>query len=61
MSLSKKEKLALLSAISFMHNFGENFVPLIKGGTKEENERAWKEVRILYKDLHARIKKTLDS
>ncbi len=44
-----------------MHNFGENFVPLIKGGTKEENERAWKEVRILYKDLHARIKKTLDS
>jgi hypothetical protein len=59
MSLSKKEKLALLSAISFMHNFGENFVPLIKGGTKEENERAWKEVRILYKDLHARIKKTL--
>ncbi len=61
MSLSKKEKLALLSAISFMHNFGENFVPLIKGGTKEENERAWKDARILYKDLHARIKKTLDS
>ena len=61
MSLSKKEKLALLSAISFMHNFGENFVPLIKGGTKEENERAWKEAKVIYKDLHARIRKTLDS
>jgi hypothetical protein len=61
MSLNKKEKLALLSAISFMHNFGENFVPLVKGGTKEENERAWKEARVIYKELHARIKKTLDS
>lgn len=59
MSLNKKEKLALLSAISFMHNFGENFVPLIKGGTKEENEQAWKEARVIYKDLHARIKKTV--
>lgn len=59
MSLNKKEKLALLSAISFMHNFGENFVPLIKGGTKEENERAWKEARVIYKDLYARIKKTV--
>jgi len=44
-----------------MHNFGENFVPLVKGGTKEENERAWKEARVIYKELHARIKKTLDS
>jgi hypothetical protein len=59
MSLNKKEKLALLSAISFMHNFGENFVPLVKGGTKEENERAWKEARVIYKDLYARIKKTV--
>ncbi len=56
MSLSKKEKLALLSAISFMHNFGENFVSLLKNGTKEENEAAWKEAKVIYKDLHKRIK-----
>jgi hypothetical protein len=49
----------LLSAISFMHNFGENFVPLIKDGDKEENQQAWKEAKVIYKDLHARIKKTL--
>jgi hypothetical protein len=61
MSLNKKEKIALLSAISFMHNFGENFVPLIKDGDKEENQQAWKEAKVIYKDLHARIKKTLDS
>ena len=59
MSLSKKEKLALLSAISFMHNYGEYFVQQIKGGSREENEQAWKDARVIYKDLHARIKKTL--
>jgi hypothetical protein len=59
--LSKKEKMALLSAVSFMHNYGENFVPLVKNGTKEENMQAWKEARVIYKELHARIKKTLDS
>lgn len=56
MSLSKKEKLALLSAISFMHNYGEHFVSLLEKGTKEENDAAWKEARIIYKDLHRRIK-----
>jgi hypothetical protein len=61
MSLNRKEKLALLSAISFMHNYGENFVPLVKNGSKEENDQAWKEARVIYKDLHVRIKKTLDS
>lgn len=59
MSLTKKEKTALLTAISFMHNYGENFVPLVKEGSKEENQRAWKEAKIIYKDLHARIQKTL--
>lgn len=59
MSLSKKEKLALLSAISFMHNYGSYFVEQVKGGTREENEQAWKDARVIYKDLHARIKKTL--
>ena len=61
MSLSKKEKQALLTAIVFMHNMGENFVPLVENGTKEENMQAWKEARVIYKELHARIKKTLDS
>ena len=42
-----------------MHNYGENFVPLIKDGNKEENQQAWKEAKVIYKDLHARIKKTL--
>lgn len=59
MALNKKEKLALLAAISFMYKMGENFVPLVENGTKEENERAWKEAKVIYKDLHARIKSTL--
>jgi len=59
MTLSNKEKRALLAAISFMYKMGENFVPLIKDGDKEENQRAWKEAKVIYKDLHARIKKTL--
>lgn len=59
MALSKKEKLALLSAISFMHNYGEHFVSLVKNGTAEENETAWKEARVIYKDLHKRIKSQL--
>lgn len=59
MSLNKKEKLALLAAISFMHNYGENFVSLLKGKSKEENDAAWKEARIIYKNLHKRIKSTL--
>lgn len=59
MALSKKEKLALLAAISFMHNFGKYYVPMVGNGTQQENEDAWKEARIIYKDLHARIKKTL--
>jgi hypothetical protein len=59
MALNKKEKLALLTAISFMHNYGENFVPLLKDGDKEENQKAWKEARKIYKELHARIGATL--
>jgi hypothetical protein len=59
MALSKKEKLALLAAISFMHNFGKYYVPMVENGTQEENEKAWKEARVTYKDLHARIKQTL--
>jgi hypothetical protein len=61
MALSKREKLALLAAISFMHNFGKYYVPMIENGTQEENEKAWKEARVVYKDLHARIKKTLET
>jgi hypothetical protein len=61
MALTKKEKLALLAAISFMHNFGKYYVPMIENGTQEENEKAWKEARVVYKDLHARIKKTLET
>lgn len=61
MSLSRKEKLALLSAIAFMHNIGENFVSLVKNGTKEENEKAWAEAKLIYKELHKRIKKSLSS
>lgn len=59
MALDKKEKLALLAAISFMHNYGEHFVSLLKNGTKEENDAAWKEARIIYKNLHKRIKSSL--
>lgn len=59
MALNKKEKLALLAAISFMHNFGEYFVSLSKNGTKEEKAAAWEEARAIYKDLHARIKSKL--
>lgn len=59
MALNKKEKLALLAAISFMHNFGKYYVPMVKNGTQEENEQAWKEVRVIYRDLHARIKAAL--
>ena len=59
MALSKKEKLALLAAIAFMYKFGEHFVPLLKNKSQEENQEAWKEARIIYKDLHSRIKKTL--
>lgn len=61
MALTKKEKLALLAAISFMHNYGENFVPLIENGESDENKKAWKEARIIYRDLHKRIHKTLDN
>lgn len=60
MALTRKEKLALLAAISFMHNYGENFVPLIENGESSENKKAWKEVRIIYRNLHKRINKTLD-
>ena len=56
MALSKKEKLALMTAISFMHNYGENFVKLLKDGDSEENKQAWVEAKKIYKDLHARIK-----
>jgi hypothetical protein len=59
MALSKKEKIALLTAISFMHNYGENFVPLVENGTKEENEKAWKEAKVIYKGLHKRISSSL--
>ena len=59
MALNKKEKLALLAAISFMHNYGKHYVPMVKNGTQEENEKAWKEARVIYRDLHARIKATL--
>jgi hypothetical protein len=61
MALSKKEKLALLAAIVFMHNYGNLYVPMVKGGTKEENEEAWKEARVIYKGLHSRIKQSLDA
>jgi len=61
MALNKKEKLALLAAISFMHNFGKYYVPMVENGTQEENEKAWKEARVVYKDLHARIKKALET
>lgn len=59
MALTRKEKIALLTAISFMHNHGEYFVPLLKKGTTEENQRAWIEAKAIYKDLHKRIKATL--
>lgn len=42
-----------------MHNHGEYFVPLLKKGTAEENQRAWVEAKAIYKDLHKRIKATL--
>lgn len=42
-----------------MHNFGEHFVSLLKNGTKEENDAAWKEARAIYKDLHKRISSQL--
>lgn len=59
MALTKKERLALLTAISFMHNYGEHFVPLIKGGSKEENERAWIEAKVIYKKLHKMIREKM--
>jgi uncharacterized protein YutE (UPF0331/DUF86 family) len=59
MALTKKEKQALIVAINFMIDMGEHFVPLVKNGTAEENSKLWKEAKILYKDLDARIKKTL--
>ncbi len=60
MALTRKEKIALLTAISFMHNHGEYFVPLLKKGTPEENQRAWEKAKVIYKDLHRRIRATLD-
>jgi hypothetical protein len=42
-----------------MHNFGKYYVPMVENGTQEENEKAWKEARVVYRDLHARIKQTL--
>lgn len=59
MALTKKEKQALIVAINFMIEMGEHFVPLVKNGSKEENMELWKDAKILYKELHARIKKTL--
>ncbi len=59
MALSKKEKLTLLAAISFFHNIGENYIDVVKNGTKEENKAAWKEARKICKELHARIKSQL--
>lgn len=59
MALSKKEKIALLTAISFMHNYGEHFVPLVKDGDSAENQQAWKDAKVIYKSLHKRIKASL--
>lgn len=59
MALNRKEKLTIMTALSFFHNIGSSYVDVVKNGTKEENEKAWKEVRKICKDLHARIKSQL--
>lgn len=59
MALNKKEKLTLLAALSFFHNIGANYVDAVENGTKEENEKAWKEARKICRELHARIKSQL--
>lgn len=59
MALSNKEKRAILVAIAFMHNYGKYYVPMVKNGTPEENEKAWEEARVIYKDLYQRIKSSM--
>lgn len=59
MALSNKEKRAIIVAIAFMHNFGKYYVPMAKNGTQEENEKAWEEAKIIYKDLYKRFKNSM--
>ena len=56
MALEKQRKLRILMmSLAYMYKFGEPFVDLVKGGTPEENRKAWKQLREEIKELHGEL------
>jgi hypothetical protein len=54
--MKKREKRVLLTSLSFLIDFGGNWVEFVPNGTKEENLAAWEEAKKTARDLMAKIK-----
>lgn len=53
--MKKREKRVLLTALSFLIDFGGNWIEFVPRGTKEENLAAWEEAKKTARELMAKI------
>jgi 2-oxo-4-hydroxy-4-carboxy--5-ureidoimidazoline (OHCU) decarboxylase len=53
--LTDRKRRIILMSLAYMHKYGEPFVELVKGGTREQNMQAWETLRGEIKELHAEL------